>query len=266
MTSKYLSEEHPELFHYTNEKGLFGILDTQYLRATHWQHLNDSKELMHFDKELHRIIEGELVQLLNNKALGNSEKQKYLNDHGGIEVFCSDTAKIISDELNKPLKNNDEGLFEFYMTSFCTPLGSFHEVKNHGLLSQWRYYGQQGGYALVFDTVQLENLIALELQRWSCVITFREVFYSSDSQEVLEKLNKPFIEAFKKLEFDSPEGYESILEPLQDCIINYKHWAFAEEKEVRLVVRLKTQSWSKNTKLLDSLMTSRSVIIFAEMT
>ncbi len=131
-------------------------------------------------------------------------------------------------------------IFEFYVTSFCTPEGSYEEVRSHGLLSMWRCYGN-GGYALVFDTVELDRLLREEEQVWSCKIVFGDVGYSCDPSNVLDSriaalpaLGKNFSESM----LDSQEAFEVILDPLLDCFIHYKHWAFAEEREVRLTTIL----------------------------
>ena len=246
MTDKRISDVHPELFHYTSENGLFGILKTQYLRATHWQHLNDASELMQFHHELPRLILPELVRRANEIALRSGEARQWLIDNGGVDTVCREKAKGLAEAMCKPLLfgTENERLFEFYITSFCTPDGAFAEVRNHGLLSQWRYYGQEGGYALVFDTAELENLMELEHSQWSCRLSCGEVGYSSDSPEVLSKRIRSvpaFLKIFSQYQFDSEEEYAQLLEPLLDSCIHYKHWAFAEEKEVRLVAVLNSK-------------------------
>ena len=40
-----LIDQHPELFHYTNDHGLKGILESRCLWATHYTGLNDSTEV-----------------------------------------------------------------------------------------------------------------------------------------------------------------------------------------------------------------------------
>jgi hypothetical protein len=40
-----VSEQYPTLFHYTTESGLYGILRSQQLWATHYAYMNDSEEL-----------------------------------------------------------------------------------------------------------------------------------------------------------------------------------------------------------------------------
>ena len=267
MTYRRLSDVHPELFHYTSAKGLFSILQTQYLRATDWRYLNDFGELKHFSEELSRLIMPELVQRETENASKNRETKQWLTDHGGIDAYCSKQAKDLAEKMYKSLRLNDEdeSLFEFYVTSFCTPDGAFAEVRNHGLLSQWRYYGQQGGYALVFDTAELEHLMELEHSHWSCMLSCGEVGYSSDSQEVLaERMESlsAFLEAFKNCQLDSQEAFEPLLEPFLDCCIHYKHWAFAEEKEVRLVAVLNGPRMLQDYKVAGNTVVERELHYF----
>lgn len=238
-----LSELHPELFHYTGEEGLFAILQTQYLRATHWRHLNDVGELLHFYDAIPRLIMPGLVERANEMASRNDEAKRWLSGQGGADAYCSWQAQGLAKALYAPLLNPDpaEDVLEFYVTSFCTPDGLYAEVRNHGLLSQWRYYGRNGGYALVFDSVELEHLMALEHSSWACRLSCGDVGYSSDSPEILtERIDSlaDFAEAFKGCRFDSESACEPLLEPFLDCCIHYKHWAFAEENEVRLVAVL----------------------------
>lgn len=235
-----LSERHPELFHYTSEAGLFAILETQYLRATHWRHLNDVAELLHFYDALPRLILPELLERANEIASRNDEARQWLSGQGGADAYCTAQAQDLAKAFYATLQHPDpsEDLFDFYVTSFCTPDGLYAEVRNHGLLSQWRYYGRDGGSALVFDSVELERLMEREHSSWACRLSCGEVGYSSDSPEILaERIDSlsDFVEAFKGCRFDSEAECEPLIEPLLDCCIHYKHWAFAEEREVRLV-------------------------------
>lgn len=260
MTYKRLSSVHPELFHYTSEKGLFAILETQYLRATNWQYLNDSKELVHFHDELFNLFMAEFEQRAIKVA--SQEGKQWLIDQGGVDVFSKKVAKTITELMYKPLssKSESEKLFEFYVTSFCTSEGACTEARNHGLLSQWRYYGREGGYALVFDTAELEHLMELEHLKWDCRLSCGEVGYSCDSPETLAKR----IDAIPKLreviqncQFNSQEEFEPFLEPFIDCCIHFKHWAFSEEKEVRFVATLNSQRMIEEHKLAGSAVTER---------
>ena len=48
MSGEKCSDKHDTLYHYTSMDGCRGIIETQTLWATHYQHLNDSSELKRF--------------------------------------------------------------------------------------------------------------------------------------------------------------------------------------------------------------------------
>lgn len=240
MNKVALSQAYPELFHYTSARGLFEILKSQCLWATHWEYLNDTREMHHFSDWLPSLILPELIRRANEIAETNADARQYLSANGGPERVCADEARGLAKSMCETMLNPDpdEALFEFYVTSFCTPDDAYAEVRTHGLLSQWRYYGQNGGYALVFDTRQLEVLMGLEHTQWGGRLSCGDVGYSSDPVEVLvEKIESvpEFLDAFRGCHFRSPEECAPLLEPLMSCCIHYKHWAFSEEREVRLV-------------------------------
>ena len=219
---------------------MFAILKSQCLRATHWKYLNDAREMNHFSERLPSLIQPELIRRANNLAEVNEMAKQYLAENGGVAEVCSEEARGLSNSMCETLLNPDpkELLFEFYVTSFCTPDEAYAEVRNHGLLSQWRYYGEHGGYALVFDTLKLEELIGQEHAQWGGRLSCGEVGYSSDPIDVLVKKVgsiPEFLDAFSRCHFASPEECAPLLEPLMSCCIHYKHWAFSEEREVRLV-------------------------------
>jgi len=170
MATSLVSEVHPELFHYTNERGLAGILRSQSLWATHWCHLNDIGELMHFREVLPDAIRPELVAWLKEgapkEATIDGRLPVRIDFNGDFTRAADYFSAVLYENLFKP--NPSENLFEFYITSFCTPEGAHPAVRAEGLLSQWRYYGQDGGYVLVFDTAQLEELMQTEESAWPC--------------------------------------------------------------------------------------------------
>ena len=130
--SNSLAKKHPELFHYTDAAGLNGIIKTQTLWATHYKHLKDAEEVDHYFKD-------RLPDVLGNNA---------------GEAIANWRTKLFVD---------DDPLAEPYITSFCTT--SNEKVKKHGLLSQWRGYSQGGGYAIVFKTSGLMELLGEEKKR-----------------------------------------------------------------------------------------------------
>lgn len=244
LSPQSVSEIHPELFHYTNEKGLFGILQCQCLRATHWQHLNDTQEIIHLRETLISLIKPDLLLHGNQRALDNQEFRSWLADTGGINEFTSTIASKITDSIYKLLVNDDDQnqIFDFFITSFSTPEGEYREVRENGLLSQWRAYGGSDRYAMVFDTAKLEALMKTEATQWSGRYTLGDVGYSSDSPEVLyqrlDALVRLKAAAVNFAVHGSEKTATDLLTPFLDCCTHFKHWAFSEEHEVRLVVTL----------------------------
>lgn len=235
-------EAHPELFHYTSAGGIEGILRSQSLWGTHWQYLNDVNELRHFSAMLPSLLKGTRLAAAEKIACNRDDFKEWAELHGGIEFLVNEEVQGLVQSFHDSVvsPNPARQIFDFYVTSFCTPEGSFEEVRTHGQISMWRYYGC-GGYALVFDTASLENLLRVEVEAWPSRMVFGDVGYSCDPPHVLEsritalpELKKKFAEST----FDSPEAFQEILEPLLDCYIHYKHWAFAEEREVRLTTIL----------------------------
>ncbi|MCX7249619.1 MAG: DUF2971 domain-containing protein [Burkholderiales bacterium] len=239
-----VSDTHPELFHYTNEGGLHGILRSQFLRATHWQHLDDTQELIQLRETLVELIHPTLLLETSGRAQSSSEFRHWATDSGGENVFARTLCQQLTDSMNQTLLNDDpqSQIFDFFITSFCTPPGNCERVREHGLLSQWRSYGRNGGYAIVFDTVGLETLMKVEASQWSCLLSLGDVGYSSDALEVLfqrlEHLPQLVTALRDFITRPTAESSHAVLRPFLECATRLKHWAFSEEHEVRLVVIL----------------------------
>ena len=65
--------------------------------------------------------------------------------------------------------------------------------------------------------------------------------YSCDPPDVLDTRIDALPELRQILSetaLNSPDDFEKMLKPLMRCFIYYKHWAFAEEREVRLTTLL----------------------------
>ena len=243
LDDRPLHKVHPELFHYTDTGGLTGILRSQSLWGTHWQSLNDRGELQYFSsKKLPSLLKTARLAAAEEFARNREDFKPWADAQGGIENLVDSEVLGLAQAFQESVTHPDpaQRIFEYYVTSFCTPEGAPDEARTHGLLSMWRYYGK-GGYSLVFDTAELDCLLRLEEKAWSSRMELGEVGYSCDSPDVLDSritaLPK-FREALSKSKFDSPEAFEPMLEPLLSCSIHYKHWAFAEEREVRLTTIL----------------------------
>jgi len=243
--TKSLAEVHPELFHYTNAKGLIGIIESQSIWATHYAYLNDSEEIRHFLKHrLPALLRTVVNQYLDKLLEKGSIKQSDIDRKGGRNEVVDSFIQETQDANEKILLK--DALAEPYIASFCTTSGLeksvFDQVAQHGLLSQWRGYGHEGGYAIVFDTKQFYELLkdVGEKMKNSMHAFFADVVYSSDP-------DSKFIEEFEedliviKDFFDAhlnggEENLDKIYFSLMYCACRYKHWGFREENEVRVVV------------------------------
>jgi hypothetical protein len=141
-------EVHPELFHYTSAVGLGGILRSQSLWGTHWQYLNDASELQYFSERFPSLLKAARIALAEELVRNRAGFKEWAESQGGIEYLVDAEAQELVRVFQESVVSPDptQQIFEFYVTSFCTPEGSFEEVRKHGLISMWRCYGN-GGYA-----------------------------------------------------------------------------------------------------------------------
>ena len=238
---KLLAEEHPELFHYTNATGLAGIIQSQTLWATHYAYLNDSEEMQHFHKNrLPNLLQNGADKGLDELIAENPGKQ-LIDKEKIIEGYVQAT---LTDLENILWNNRDDKvpLAEPYVTSFCSTKDKDERIKNHGLLSQWRGYGRDGGYAIVFDTVCLLLLLEEARAKWenSGYLFLEDIVYSSDDSDSFVKFKQELIEIedFSLNRFRGREksnNSENLFSALMKCACLYKHWGFKEENEVRIV-------------------------------
>ncbi len=158
-------QENLQLFHYTDGPGLLAILQSNTLRATHIKYLNDVAEYTrYFDERLPALVEETVHDFHKN---GSSEfLEKSIGDFGSIDS----TARRAITMCRRLLMEACTDVHLPFVTCFCMTESS--EVSRHGLLSQWRGYGKDGGYALVFNAAQLATDLKEERERTKPVLGF----------------------------------------------------------------------------------------------
>jgi hypothetical protein len=118
--------------------------------------LNDQEEYrIFFDKRFPVIID-RAFGLAYESVMDRPEVKKTMRAEGGFDSY----KKRILAEIVPIVAEKTRNMNEPYILSFCAPVSE--KVRIHGLLSQWRAYGQDGGFAIVFETVKLEKLWRLE--------------------------------------------------------------------------------------------------------
>ena len=231
-------EAHPELLHYTSVSGLLGILESQSLRATHSAFLNDSMEIaLFFDRRLGKVLESGI----RTELAANAELQ-VLPQFARTPQEADATIGRYATEMAEAIRTTTHRFNQPFICCFSAPASL--RVRRDGLLSQWRGYGKDGGYALVFDANRLEQLLKTEgTSCWYQHAQWGDVHYHQDDDDLVHA--EPEIveaeEALRKairrfINHPVPEELESTFEPVSTLSCLYKHWGFHEEREVRIVV------------------------------
>jgi hypothetical protein len=236
---KALREEHPELMHYTTADGLWGIVTSKTLWASHSGFLNDSEEVVGFlDNRLPMILKPELEKLV-------SESVELI---ARVKAASQQGCDLLDQWLKKVLvgfKEAQEKTQDHYVISFCTANDQW--VSQNGLLSQWRGYGPDGGYAIVFDAKGLSSLLdndagiyhdseetlycgAVQYDRG-----IEELSFVRDEQVLqhVQRVRNEFASCFRQQKpWEDYDAFDSIAA----LSTFWKHRGFEEEKEVRIVV------------------------------
>ena len=118
------------IYHYTNDVGLRGIIETGKIWLTDIFNLNDPSELSHGFSHAVKILNSKAVDGHPSSKLFSQEFEKFLTQ-GGIPAVA-----------------------HFFVCSFSSTGDD---------LGQWRAYADNGrGYALGFDVKELENAFTRE--------------------------------------------------------------------------------------------------------
>jgi hypothetical protein len=234
------SEVYERVYHYTTWDGLVGILQTKTLWATHYKFLNDYSEIVLFKDKLISLILPHVRQAYETLMKQSPRIEQEINRVGGLgQVTQHDTEVFVNAQYEA---TGDE----IYILSFC---GEHKDprINSNGLLSQWRGYGAGGGFALVFNTHKLEEMMDIETKKYEySAMHLCDLVYSDDEDKLKEELsqNLSIIAGDVKRLFNLNRATLSEKEkadalksyyPFVHCISRYKHCGFKEENEVRMV-------------------------------
>ena len=165
-----------------------------------------------------------------------------IEETGGLEIAAQLAAEgLINSFYQVSFERKDSFSFaEPYITSFCTHADWPYEREN-GLLSQWRGYGGDGGYCLVFDTVKLAERLGREFDTHYYVhISLAQVVYA-DGRVKVEDLFPVLLErneGFLNVVLNRGDGLLNLRDgfgPFIAGVTDYKHQGFREEREIRAV-------------------------------
>lgn len=210
MSGELAADERPAtLFHYTTAAGLFGILSGLKLWATDLRFLNDAQESLYAEPLL-----SEAIQAMLNPVLDPCHHLYGLGEYA---------AQTFDDYRGMILNELSEHLFSVFVACFC---------EAGDLLSQWRGYGADHGYAIELRVDRLEAALG-ESHGFPPATTLAQVTYGRDAAVAMAEravaslaetnLNHPGVKAhFKALEVGA-------------MLASVKNPAFSEEREWRLI-------------------------------
>jgi hypothetical protein len=193
----------PELvYHYTTASGLLGIISTRKLWMTDIEFMNDAAELAYA-----RPIILESLRTLADEVATTDE-----DTADDMQAYLLRSA---AGELEPSAQN-----YHVYAVCFC---------EEGDLLSQWRAYGGEGGYAIGFRTEWL-----LEASASHDSFHFAKVVYGLDNARphldaMLNEMAQPVAG------FPGSTGNVRLMEHVLPTVPTIKHPTFAEEQEWRLL-------------------------------
>lgn len=189
------------VYHYTDVRALMSIFTTKQFWATNAVYTNDQTEILHSLLQLKRLVEEEPVDRDMDPA--------------------ADSMLRVAEDFYT--------IVEAYLVCFC----------NDGdLLSQWRGYGQQGGYALGIETKGLADLL-----RSGRVLLMPIIYNLAEQDRLIRDLVNRWRTVFKDIpaEVDGNQlrriGAFVFAQCFAMLAVCFKSEAFQEEKEWRLVYR-----------------------------
>ena len=235
-----LDEESREdaLFHYTTATGLFGIFRDRELWSTAHHCANDESELAAGKGVLQPLFRDETARLIRARD-------------PRIQTFHSrgvDPTQY-GDQFEDTLLRFAFGALTTFVSSFCKPANK--EDFEHGLLSQWRGYGVDGGYAIHFSRKKLLAAIDRVNQSDGLSYALQDVHYAVENPLQTELLARTdaFVAVYNRFldhlarplgsqDRSSPNLLAALiggpLEALLDYLIHTKSSHFREERECRL--------------------------------
>ena len=225
------------LFHYTTANGLLGILRNNEIWSTAYYCANDESEL--------GVGKGVLTPLFLSKT-----HEMIRAAHPQVRTFSKRGVDIrhYADQFEQRIVGHALSLLCVYITCFCKPINT--EDFTHGLLSQWRGYGVDGGYALQFSRKKLEAAVERTYKTDSLNYDLLDVHYTPDNPLKVEVLKHShaytsaflnFLDELENFDFNKTTMQSPIanlpggpLESLLNFLVHTKSQHFVEERECRL--------------------------------
>lgn len=249
-----ISEQFPELFHYTTVSAFENIYKEKSLWASHYEDMNDSSEFERFRLKVHDFICPRIRDSFHNKIQFHRGIDTEADKHGGIDDVVDKEVERLLDRVHS--HTFDKHMYkETFVLSFCAHTLPY-EAKN-GLLSQWRGYGPDGGIAIVLETTCIEKMMKRDYDVFQLPVMYMgDVIY--DDEKARTRIEKDFRDVFEclpkiletiiseKEQLDNVDKLESLFTKIHNHFVLgstlVKQHAFHEENEIRIVVSPRTEA------------------------
>ena len=158
VCSAELKRDHPELFHYTKRGGFEGILTNNTIRASHFEDMEDKREVWLLKERLIPALAPRFDALASELDLLHRVRfNKQGRGRGGATRMFEALYGASFAAGRSPFK------IAAFMTLFSTHAGDGDFERENGLWSQWERYAGADGYCIVFDTAAMCDLLVAEL-------------------------------------------------------------------------------------------------------
>lgn len=245
-----LSDQHPELFHYTTVSAFESIYRQRKFRATHYEDLNDTTELGRFRLAVGKFIRPLVLEIFAKRLADDAGVASAVREDGGVDAVVDREAEIHLNTLQQNTFGKTALYEDTFISSFCAH-DPRSDAAHHGLLSQWRGYGGDGGIAIVLDARAMEYLMKEEAGKYAHLMNhIGDVKYDNDEQGITKEFHEVFEnlpEALKAVYAgeDASPWYEKMHTDFAMGTTLVKHHAFFEEREVRIVVSPRASKGSR---------------------
>jgi Protein of unknown function (DUF2971) len=152
----------PSIFHYTDARGLIGIVKSGGIFATDYRYLNDFTEGGEIKNLLLPILEQETTRITARLVEEKLLSADFYKEHG------EQSHRFHAEGMYRALTSTANNMSPVYVSSFCRH-DQGTEAFEHGLLSQWRGYSIGGGFAIEFDEQGIDNLAKQEAGKYAVV-------------------------------------------------------------------------------------------------
>ena len=222
------------LFHYTNAAGLLGILSSQTLFASDYRFLNDATEVGIIRDLALPVFEAELAEIMP-KLTEKGWVRGFYEFHGAsghrsqAEGFFKTLLRLVSDVT--PL----------FVLSFCKHDEDSEEFK-HGLLSQWRGYGEAGAFAIELDEIAVDELLKVEMKKFAYAGSksdnvlyekYATLFLADDFKGIAGEMTRRIFEPRDVSEVTGRKDVDAFMPKFMTVAPFMKHRGFSEEREYR---------------------------------